>query len=105
MRGQPMRFHITAIIAAFWLALPVATNAQWNRPIPQDPERQENRRQEKLSWNRATLGGAYEKVGKKNPRWDETARECLDAAARYFSGDIEQFASLLDVHNGARQAI
>lgn len=55
------------------------------RPIPQDPGRQEEQYRKILEWNRKTLGGAYERVGKKDPRWDEHARKALEATAMHFS--------------------
>ena len=99
-----MRRFLQAIVVSL-AALPAAAVAQWNRPIPQGPVRQEQRRKEMLEWNRKTLVGAYEQVGHKNPRWDEPARECLEAAARYFSHVVEPYTTYLDVHNGAKQAI
>ena len=49
----------------------------------------EKRYRERLEWNRRTLEGAYEKVGKKDPRWDGPAREALDLAARLFSQQVD----------------
>lgn len=87
------------------VALPGAGVAQPDWPIPQDAERQARRHEEMLAWNRKTLGEAYEKVGKKNPKWDELARKCLDAASRWCSHYIESRATLLDVHNRVQPAI
>jgi hypothetical protein len=36
-------------------------------------------------FNRRTMSGAYLKVGKRNPAWDEPAQQLLDATARYFT--------------------
>jgi hypothetical protein len=74
-------------------------------PIPQDPKSQEQRFRDMLAWNRRTLGDAYEKVGKKDPRWDGVAREALDAAARNFSYVIDPETYLGDIHNATQQAI
>jgi hypothetical protein len=37
-------------------------------PIPQDAAQSQKRHRERLEWNRRTLQGAYDKVGKRNPR-------------------------------------
>lgn len=37
---------------------------------------------DRLSWNISTLGDAYEKVGKRNGKWNHAAREALDGFAR-----------------------
>src|SRR5207244_3724976 len=55
--------------------------------IPQNPEKLAQVRRDALSWQRHTLGEAYEKVGKKNPRWDEAARAALEVSARYYAHD------------------
>src|SRR4051812_29456798 len=38
-----------------------------------------------VAYNQATLRGAYDQVGKRDPKWDGRAREFLDVMARYFS--------------------
>ncbi len=65
----------------------------------------EKRRRERLEWNRRTLGGAYDKVGKKDPRWDEKARKAMDLAARMFSEQVDPVITLLDVNQPAKAAI
>src|SRR5579875_2725668 len=65
--------------------LAAAPDAVASEPIPQDAARMERRSHERLEWARATLGAGYERVGKKDPRWDGPAREALDLAARAFS--------------------
>jgi hypothetical protein len=42
-------------------------------------------RRRRLDFNRRTLGGAYDRVGKHDPAWDETAVKFLDAMAAYFA--------------------
>ena len=65
------------------LALLVATEAFGaDPPIPQDTARIEKRRREKLDWLRRTNSGAYDKVGKKDPRWDKLVHEALELACR-----------------------
>jgi hypothetical protein len=72
--------------------------------IPQDPEKQAQFYRDTLVWNRKSLGEAYEKVGKKDPRWDKPAREALDAAARHFSRDLPT-TKAEEVFDPAKKAI
>ena len=39
----------------------------------------------KLDFNRRSLAKAYEKVGKRDPKWDDAALEFLDASGLAFS--------------------
>jgi hypothetical protein len=74
-------------------------------PIPQDHARMEQQFRERLEWNRRTLGVAYDKIGKKDPRWDEPAREALDLAARMFSLQSEPIIRFPNIHAAARRAV
>jgi tetratricopeptide (TPR) repeat protein len=74
-------------------------------PIPQDLDRQNRRFDETLAWNKQTLLGAYEKVGKKDPRWDEPARAAMEKAARHFSVAVDPFTELSEVHAAAKKAV
>jgi hypothetical protein len=51
-------------------------------PAP-GPE-QGRRRQERREWLKQTLSAAYERCGRKSPRWDAAAREALQAAEDFF---------------------
>jgi len=93
-----------ALVAGIALTLPAAANAEDIKPILQDPERQEQRRKEKLAWNQRTLRDAYEKVGKKDPRWDADARAALEIAARHFSSSLEPKSDLVSLHNATGDA-
>jgi hypothetical protein len=73
--------------------------------IPQDIASIEKRRAERLRWNLDTLVGAYEKVGKKNPKWDQQARAALDLSARMFSFQIDPSVYWVDIAKPARAAI
>ena len=53
--------------------------------IPQNAQARQKRLRETLSWNEKTLVGAYDRVGKKSPRWDRQAREALGLMARSVS--------------------
>jgi hypothetical protein len=73
--------------------------------IPQDPERQEQLNRDRLDWNRRTLVDAYEKVGKKDPRWDDPARRALEAAARHISDPLAGTAAGYESYEAAKQAV
>lgn len=53
-----------------------------DKPIPQDISKVEKRARERLEWYRRSFAGAYDKVGSKDPRWDEKALALLDLVAR-----------------------
>jgi hypothetical protein len=74
-------------------------------PIPQDAVAIEKRRRDWLAWNRQTLEGAYDQVGKKDARWDEPARKTMDLAARMFSGGVDPDVTWSDVYTSARAAV
>ncbi|SIN78497.1 hypothetical protein SAMN05444166_0835 [Singulisphaera sp. GP187] len=84
---------------------PDAAPAVAATPIPQDPRRQAQRRRDRLEWNRRTLGGAYDRVGKKAPRWDREARESLEAAALLFTRDLDPRARHKAVLGLAQKAV
>ncbi|QDV32437.1 hypothetical protein [Tautonia plasticadhaerens] len=73
--------------------------------IPQDLDRMEQRRREKLEWNRRTVLGAYDEVGRKDPRWDESAREAMDLASRMFGLQVDPVVTLADLRRPARAAL
>lgn len=70
------------------LAASFAPASAAEKPIPQDIAKMEKHRRDWLEWNRRTTVGAYDKVGKKNPKWDKPAREALEYAARMFCAYI-----------------
>jgi hypothetical protein len=74
-------------------------------PIPQDKARMEQQFRDRLDWSRQTLEGAYDKVGKKDARWDKPAREAFDLAARMFSRQYEPVVRPSDVHVAAKKAV
>ena len=76
-----------------------------DKPIPQDTVRMEKRSRDRLEWNRQTLQGSYDKAGKKDPRWDEPAREALEMAARMFSFQVDPVLHPNDVHVPAKKAV
>jgi hypothetical protein len=96
---------IVTTIASLLLALPALTAGGEDRPIPQDPKKQEQAYVDKLAWNRRTLVGAYDKVGKKSPRWDKPARQALEAAARLFSQARDPLPTFEEVYAPAKLAV
>ena len=54
-------------------------------PIPQDRGLRMKLERETLVWNQRTLLGAYDRVGKKDPRWDARARQALEVMVRSVS--------------------
>jgi hypothetical protein len=84
-----MRCSLIAFFVASSLGTPIASAALADRPIPQDAGRMEQRRRDRLEWNRRTLVGAYDKVGRKDARWDKNAREALEAAARMHARQVD----------------
>lgn len=93
-----------ALLAGLTLLAAVPASAA-DRPIPQDRARMEKRSRDRLEWNRRTLGEAYDKIGKKDPRWDESARKTLDLAARMFSLQYDPPVKFADVHADAKKAL
>lgn len=75
------------------------------KPIPQDHARIEARSRERLDWNRRTLAGNYDKVGKKDPRWDTPARQTLEQAARMFAQQVDPATTPLDIQVAAKKAV
>ena len=73
--------------------------------VPQDPAKIEAHRRERLEWDRKTLAGAYDRLGKKDPRWDELARHALDLAARRITGQVEPVVTNDMIHEAAKKAV
>jgi hypothetical protein len=93
-----------AIVVGLTLLVSAAA-AGADKPIPQDAARMEKRSRERLEWNRQTLGAGYDRVGKKDPRWDQPAREALELAARMFSQQFDPPVRSADVHVPAKKAV
>ena len=72
------------------------------------PESQTTAPDVRLKWNQATLKGDYERVGRKNAKWDQTAGEALAEFARvrssYSSEQDEQLEYIGDLAAEAVQA-
>lgn len=100
-----MRQFVLAIWAALFLTVPLARAGDWDRPIPQDAEWQNKRYAKALAWNRSTLAGAFDKVGKKDPRWDKSARKALEVAARFLSHQVDPRVKIEEVYTPAKRAV
>jgi hypothetical protein len=75
-----------------------------DHPIPQDLAKVEQRERERLEWFRRTTLGAYERVGKQDPRWDEAVRKTLELAALQ-SNQRETKSSAEEINAAAKVAI
>jgi hypothetical protein len=95
---QQARYRRAAVAAA-------TTAVRAAAPIPQDAAAIEKRRRDRLAWNRRTLQGAYDEVGKKDARWDEPARKTMELAARMFSGEVDPEVTSGDVYTSAKAAV
>jgi hypothetical protein len=77
------------MILCFWtvlVAIPhLAIAADKPDTIPQDASFIAKSRQERSAWKTRTLSGAYDRVGKKDARWDKGAHEALAAFAAPFA--------------------
>ncbi len=96
-----MRYPIVLALT-FLLAAEVVGE---DRPIPQDAAKIEKRRRDKLEYNRRTLQGAYDQVGKTSPKWDKPAREAFELAARSFCRDVDPGTATKEVCKLAKLAI
>jgi hypothetical protein len=99
-----MRSTILAAAAGLILTSCTAALHAEDWPIPQDPEKAKQARAEHLAWTRRTLAGAYEKVGKKDQRWDELVRDLMKTAVPMFALP-EDAATHDDVYQAAKRAI
>lgn len=90
-------------IVVFLAACTAAAAA--DKPLPQDKARIAALLKENLDWNRQTLGAAYERVGKKDPRWDAAARKALELAAQSFSQQTEPWVDRSQIYKAARKAV
>src|SRR5262249_4076696 len=100
-----MRAIIPAILFAILFAQSAGRLVAGVPAIPQDPERQQRFYEEKLAWNRRTLGGAYEKVGKKYPRWDEHPRAVVEWAAVYLTDPFLSGGAAHETYMATKRAI
>jgi hypothetical protein len=58
----------------------------------------------KQEWLKRTLPGDYDRVGRKDPRWDNDAREVLRLTAESWDSRFRELAAINAAHNRANQA-
>lgn len=105
LAGVRFRYPRVRVQQVAVTAAATADETRASAPIPQDAVAIEKRRHDLLAWNRRTLQEAYDRVGKKDPRWDELARKTLDLAARMFSEEVDPQVTFNDVYPAARAAV
>ena len=102
--AQPMRSPFLAALTGLALVSLSAACGADDWPIPQNPAKTRQARLSRLMWTDRTLAGAYEKVGKKDPRWDRLVRDLMKTAVPLFvlPDDVETHD---DVFHPAKRAI
>lgn len=109
MNRRNLRRHpgLGACYLAGWLAcVGASARAQdWNQPIPQDPERQTQSAREQQAWSRRTTVEAYDRVGRRDAKWDEPARRALGVVASMEAENRDPIARRWEALVAARQAI
>src|SRR5882762_1739155 len=75
-------FSIVALVA-FHLCLPGLRAAENKQPAPTNsaPVSTEKETEYRFKWNVDTLVGDYEKHGRHNPKWDQSAKTALHVFA------------------------
>lgn len=58
-----------------------------------------------VQFNRRTMADAYEKVGKKNPKWDKHARDAMELATQNFSNQDTPHAQPKDIREATQKAL
>jgi hypothetical protein len=74
-------------------------------PLPSHPDKQRERAAATLAYNQRTLAEAYERVSKKDPRWDSPAREAVGTAVQAFSRVGDQPTTNEDVYAASKKAV
>ena len=101
-----MRLRLIIAVLGMWCFVSAWQGARaGDRPVPQNPEARRKRKRETLAWNQKTLVGAYDKVGKKDPRWDGLAREALELMARNVSKVSDKPTPLSEVRAALKKAV
>jgi hypothetical protein len=108
-----MRFALVLGLCLVGLALVAVVERPISKPvaavvartIPQDAAKLVKRRDDRLDWYRRTLVGAYDKSGRKNPRWDDKVRVALDLAARMSAQEIDPRITPGQVQKAVRVAL
>ena len=75
-----------------------------DKAIPQDMAKVAERERKRMEWHLRTSVGAYDKVGKKDARWDDLARKAVDLAVRQ-SFEPGSKVTAAEVNRAAKAAI
>jgi tetratricopeptide (TPR) repeat protein len=97
-----------ALMAAIALMISIASTAastEFDRPIPQDPQKMRWAQFDSYIWAEKTLSAPFEKIGKKNPRWDAAARKALDLACRCFGQQTDPVVTDDEVFKAVKVAL
>jgi len=106
---MPNRFALCAVAGSLLLGASTLSAGE-NKPptatnVPgSDPEKQSEYR---LKWNLETLVGDYERHGRRNPKWDESAKASLTSLAetRSLSGSTNAMAALAKIPGAVKTAV
>lgn len=74
-------------------------------PIPQDLAKQRQQRRDMLAWHQKAFVDSYNRIGKKDPRWDDSARKALALAARLYSHDPDPDAIPERIYESSGKAL
>jgi len=88
------RIKLAVVALLFLLGTGPSRAGDPGKPIIQNPARLQQHYADLLEWNRESLAGAYDRVGKKDPKWDKQAREALDLIARRFSQQVDPIITI-----------
>jgi hypothetical protein len=75
-----------------------------NTAIPQDMAKTAERERKRMEWHLRTSVGAYDKIGKKDARWDDLARKAVDLAVRQ-SFEPDSKITGAEVNRAAKAAV
>jgi uncharacterized protein YbaR (Trm112 family) len=66
---------------------------------------QEKKLKERIDYHRKTLAGFYEKIGKKDGKWDKEAKSAMEEAALIYGSHYETKANWANVQTLAKKAL
>jgi len=77
--------RVYTCLAIVFAVVPALRAAESPSAIPQNAGRQELARQRRRAWYLEVTVGAYQKVGRKSPKWDAAAERAIVAMARHWA--------------------
>jgi hypothetical protein len=103
---RPAVFVLLLFASAILPAAVASADDESGDVVPQDPAAQRRMRQARLAYYRSTTVEAYNRVGRKNPKWDGPARKALEAAAEFWTLNSMAYCDhLRDIADNARAAV